>query len=169
MAINFTKNIEQYTTINRGTRTKQFTEFTSKKQLRDAAVLSDKAYLFATSIKGTFSFALHNEHRYMAVTIYRATAEKKYSFLVLDLQEQAIAEVGSIKEAKAEILEIVKAAEVPAEQLDEEEEQPVEEPVEDLENSEELAGIMQNIVEEALNEEAEEPAKKDKKNRNKNA
>ena len=93
MAINFSKEIEQYTTIQRGTRTKQFMEFTSKKQLQDAEVLTDKELKFVTAIKGTFNFALHNDGRYMAITLYRATAEKKYTFLILDLQEQAVAEV----------------------------------------------------------------------------
>lgn len=108
MAINFTKNIEQYTTTQKATRAKHFMEYTSKKQLQDAGVLSDKALEFATSIKGTFSFALHESKRYMAVTLYKATAERKYNFLILDLQEQAVAEANSIKEAKADILELVK-------------------------------------------------------------
>ena len=115
MSINFSKEIEQYTTIQRGARTKQFMEFTSKKQLQDAEVLTDRELKFITSIKGTFSFALHNDGRYMAITLYRATAEKKYTFLILDLQEQAIAEVGSIKQAKAEILELVEQTNKPEE------------------------------------------------------
>lgn len=108
MAINFTKNIEQYTTTNKATRAKHFMEYTSKKQLQDAGVLEDEALAFATSIKGTFSFALHEGKRYMAVTLYKATAERKYNFLILDLQEQAVAEAESIKEAKAGIMELVK-------------------------------------------------------------
>ena len=108
MAINFTKNIEQYTTTNKATRAKHFMEYTSKKQLQDAGVLEDEALAFATSIKGTFSFALHEGKRYMAVTLYKAAAERKYNFLILDLQEQAVAEAESIKEAKAAILDIVK-------------------------------------------------------------
>lgn len=107
MAINFTKNIEQYTTTQRNARVKHFMEFTSKKQLQDAGVLSDEALQFAMSIKGTFSFALHEGKRYMAVTLYKATAERKYNFLVLDLQERAVAEADSIKEAKSDILDIV--------------------------------------------------------------
>lgn len=107
MAINFTKNVEQFTTAQRSTRVKNFVEFTSKKQLENAEVLSTVELDFVKSIKGTFNFALHTGKRYMAITLYKASAEKKYSFLVLDLQEQAIAQVDSIKQAKAEILELV--------------------------------------------------------------
>lgn len=107
MAINFTKNIEQYTTTTRSTRVKHFMEFASKKQLESAGVLESAKLEFVKGIKNTFTFALHNDKRYMAITLYKASAENKYSFLILDLQEQAIAEVGSIKEAKAEILELV--------------------------------------------------------------
>ena len=115
MSINFTTNINQYTTIQRAAKAKQFAEFTSKKQLQDAEILNDKDLKFVTSIKGTFGFAVHNDGRYIAVTLYRANAEKKYNFLVLDLQAQAVAEVGSIKDAKAAILELVEEAEAPAE------------------------------------------------------
>ena len=108
MSINFTKNLEQYTNIHRTVREKQFMEFTSKKQLQDANVLNEKELQFVTSIKGTFSFALHSDGRYMAVTLYKVlNNERKYNFLVLDLVQEAVAEVGSIKEAKAEILELI--------------------------------------------------------------
>lgn len=108
MAINFTKNVEQYTQIQKGnSRIKHFVEFTSKKQLQNDSSLTNDELDFVLSIKGTFSFALHEDGRYMAVTIYRANAEKKYNFLVLDLKEEAIAEVESIKTAKAEIMELV--------------------------------------------------------------
>ena len=158
MAINFTTNINQYTTIQRATKAKQFMEFTSKKQLQDAEVLNDKDLKFVTSIKGTFGFALHNDGRYMAVTLYRSNAEKKYNFLVLDLQSQAVAEVESIKIAKAEILELVELANQPAEA--QEPEQPAEKAEEDL------ADTVKNLLDEVLGETAETeeaPAKNTKK------
>ena len=111
MAINFTKNVEQFTTTQRAEKVKNFMEFTSKKQLETANVLNVKELDFVKSIKGTFNFALQTGKRYMAITLYKANAEKKYSFVVLDLQEKAIAQVDSIKQAKAEILEIVNALE----------------------------------------------------------
>lgn len=107
MTINFSKETEQYTTTQRNARVKHFIEFTSKKQLENAEVLTGEELEFAKSIKGTFSYALHEGKRYMAVTIYKANAERKYIFLIVDLQEKAVAEVDSIKNAKAGILELV--------------------------------------------------------------
>lgn len=106
MTINFTKNVEQYTTTQRSNKVKHFTDFTSKKQLEEAGILSEDKLNFVKDIKGTFSFSFHEDGRYMAITLYKATAEKKYNFLIVDLKELAIAEVGSIKEAKAAILEL---------------------------------------------------------------
>lgn len=106
MALNFTNNLEEYTTTQRNTRVKHFAEFTSKKQLEEANTLSDERLEFVKSIKGTFSFALHEDGRYMAVTLYKSNGDRRYSFLVLDLQDKVIAEVDSIKNAKAEILEL---------------------------------------------------------------
>lgn len=125
MAINFTKNVEQYTTAQRNTRVKHFMEFTSKKQLENADILNKQELEFVKSIKGTFSFSLHEGERYMAITLYKASAERKYNFLVVDLQEMAIAEADSIKQAKAEILELVladKAKEIVQEELSKDEE-----------------------------------------------
>lgn len=153
MSINFTNNIEQYTSIQRATKAKQFKEFGSKKQLQDAEVLTDKELKFVTSIKGTFGFALHNDGRYMAVTLYRANAEKKYNFLVLDLQAQAVAEVGSIKEAKAAIMELVEGAEAP------------ETPAEEAAPAEESADPVTDILNEVLGDQPEEEGKKSKKNK----
>lgn len=122
MTINFTKNVEQYTTTQRSNKVKHFTDFTSKKQLEEAGVLSQDKLNFVKEIKGTFSFSLHEDGRYMAVTLYKATAEKKYNFLIVDLKELAIAEVGSIKEAKAAVLEL--AAEKQEDEGGEGEEEP---------------------------------------------
>lgn len=107
MAIQFTKNLEQFTTTQKVTRAKYFTEYASKKQLENAGVLAQEELEFAKSIKATFSFSLHEGLRYMAVTLYKATAETKYHFLIVDLKEKAVAEVNSIKEAKTAILEQV--------------------------------------------------------------
>ena len=155
MAINFTNNIEQFTNIHRTTKAKQFMEFTSKKQLQDADVLTDKELKFVMGIKGTFGFALHNDGRYMAVTLYRANAEKKYNFLVLDLQAQAVAEVSSIKVAKAEILELVEQANQP--EVQEQTEAPQDEDAG-------LSDAVKNLLDEALNEQsAQDEDKKSKK------
>lgn len=107
--LNFTNEVEQYTTAQRSVKAKQFTEYTSKKQLQTAEMLTGEELEFLMDIKCTFSFAIHEDLRYVAITLYKANADKKYSFLVADLWNKAIAEVDSIKTAKAEILKLVNA------------------------------------------------------------
>ena len=111
MSINFTSNINDFaSTQTRATRVKNFTEFTSKKKLEDAAVLTPAQLEEVKKIKGTFTFALHNDGRYMVVTLYHANAEKKYQFLILDLETLQVAECDSVKNAKAAVMELVNAA-----------------------------------------------------------
>lgn len=120
MSINFTSNINDFaSTQSRATRVKNFTEFTSKKKLEDAAVLTPAQLEEVKKIKGTFTFALHNDGRYMVVTLYHANAEKKYQFIILDLETSQVAECDSVKNAKAAVMELVNAA--PAEEKAEEE------------------------------------------------
>lgn len=120
MAINFTSNINEFTTANRSARVKNFMEFGSKKKLEEAGILPQDQLDFVKQIRGTFTFALHTEGRYMVITLYHANAEKKYQFIVVDLQEKLIAECDSVKNAKAEVMELVstatKAEEAPAEE-----------------------------------------------------
>ena len=120
MPINFTSNINDFaSTQTRATRVKNFMEFTSKKKLEDAAVLTPAQLEEVKKIKGTFTFALHNDGRYMVVTLYHANAEKKYQFLILDLETLQVAECDSVKNAKAAVMELVNAT--PAEEKAEEE------------------------------------------------
>ena len=120
MSINFTSNINDFASAqSRATRVKNFTEFTSKKKLEDAAVLTPAQLEEVKKIKGTFTFALHNDGRYMVVTLYHANAEKKYQFLILDLETLQVAECDSVKNAKAAVMELVNAD--PAEEKAEEE------------------------------------------------
>ena len=129
MSINFTSNINDFaSTQSRATRVKNFTEFTSKKKLEDAAVLTPAQLEEVKKIKGTFTFALHNDGRYMVVTLYHANAEKKYQFLILDLETMQVAESDSVKNAKAAVMELVNAsATAPQEEEKAEEEQNTEE------------------------------------------
>ena len=132
MSINFTSNINDFaSTQTRATRVKNFTEFTSKKKLEDAAVLTPAQLEEVKKIKGTFTFALHNDGRYMVVTLYHANAEKKYQFLILDLETYQVAECDSVKNAKAAVMELVNAAatapQEEAEEAHSEEEQNTEE------------------------------------------
>ena len=120
MSINFTSNINDFaSTQSRATRVKNFTEFTSKKKLEDAAVLTPAQLEEVKKIKGAFTFALHNDGRYMVVTLYHANAEKKYQFLILDLETLQVAECDSVKNAKAAVMELVNVT--PAEEKAEEE------------------------------------------------
>ena len=119
MSINFTSNINDFASAqSRATRVKNFTEFTSKKKLEDAAVLTPAQLEEVKKIKGTFTFALHNDGRYMVVTLYHANAEKKYQFIILDLETLQVAECDSVKNAKAAVMELVNAA-APAPQEEE--------------------------------------------------
>lgn len=119
MSINFTSNINDFASAQtRATRVKNFTEFTSKKKLEDAAVLTPAQLEEVKKIKGTFTFALHNDGRYMVVTLYHANAEKKYQFIILDLETMQVAECDSVKNAKAAVMELVAAA-APAQQEEE--------------------------------------------------
>ena len=111
MSINFTSNINDFaSTQSRATRVKNFMEFTSKKKLEAAAVLTPAQLEEVKKIKGTFTFALHNDGRYMVVTLYHANAEKKYQFIILDLETSQVAECDSVKNAKAAVMELVNAA-----------------------------------------------------------
>ena len=119
MSINFTSNINDFaSTQSRATRVKNFTEFTSKKKLEDVAVLTPAQLEEVKKLKGTFTFALHNDGRYMVVTLYHANAEKKYQFIILDLETLQVAECDSVKNAKAAVMELVNATKT-AQQEDE--------------------------------------------------
>ena len=108
MALNFTTNLEQFTTASTRTHIAQFTTYASKKQLMQANVLDNEALEFVTSIKNTFSFAVHNDKQYVAITLYYAST-KSYAFIVVDLHNKAVAQVESIKQAKQEILALANA------------------------------------------------------------
>ena len=134
MSINFTSNINDFaSTQSRATRVKNFMEFTSKKKLEDAAVLTPAQLEEVKKIKGAFTFALHNDGRYMVVTLYHANAEKKYQFLILDLETLQVAECDSVKNAKAAVMELVNAAKT----AQQEEEKAEEEHSEEEQNTEE--------------------------------
>lgn len=104
--LNFTTDLEKYTTASTRTHSTSFTQYASKKQLAGANVLDAKALEFLLAIKNTFAFAVHTDLQYVAITLYYANT-KSYAFLVADLHNKAVAQVGSIKQAKQEILALV--------------------------------------------------------------
>lgn len=126
MAINFTNNIESLTvTATRSARAKNFMEFTSKKKLQESNVLTDEQYKTIADITGTFNIAIHNDKRYVAVTIYRASSDPKYSFVIVDLTTKQVASAASIKEAKKAILEQVAEDAAAAQPAESQQEEPV--------------------------------------------
>lgn len=147
MAINFTNNIETYTqTATRSARAKHFAEFASKKALQASGILTDEQYAVVASITGTFNIAVHEGKRYVAVTIYRASADPKYSFVIVDLQTKGVAPAASIKTAKAAILEQV-----------------AEDSASAAENAEEPAAPQGPSTQEEPGDQPEEPAESGKK------
>jgi hypothetical protein len=146
--LNFNTNIQEVI-ANQETakRTTSFTEYNSKKKLFDAGVLNEKQQTYIQQLKGTFTFHLHTGNRYLVITMYYSK-DKKYGFLVVDLETLQCAEADSVKNAKKEVLEIVANAtpEVPTTETVE----TVEEPAQQEETVEETT--------------EEEPAKR---NRNK--
>jgi hypothetical protein len=131
--LNFNTNIQEVV-ANQETikRTHSFTEYNSKKKLFDAGVLNEQQQTYIQQLKGTFTFHLHTGNRYLVVTMYYSK-DKKYGFLVVDLETLQCAEADSVKNAKKDVLEIVANAtpETPAEETVEtpaQEEEKVEEP-----------------------------------------
>ena len=108
--LNFTTNTMEYTTTRTTTHATQFETFASKKQLAQANLLDDNALEFVLAIKNTFTFAVHKDLQYVAITLYYASS-KSYAFIVVDLHNKAIANANSIKHAKQEILALANAQE----------------------------------------------------------
>lgn len=147
--LNFNTNIQEVVATQETVkRTSSFTEYNSKKKLFDAGVLNEQQQTYIQQLKGTFTFHLHTGNRYLVVTMYY-NKDKKYGFLVVDLETLQCAEADSVKNAKKDVLEIVASAtpETPAETT-------VEEPVQETAQEEEK-------VEETTTE--EKPAKRNKK------
>lgn len=105
--LNFDKNIQEVIDAQETTKKAHaFTEYNSKKKLFDAEILTETQKDYIQKLKGTFTFHLHTENRYLVVTMYYSNT-KKYGFLVVDLETLKCAEVDSVKNAKKAVLEIV--------------------------------------------------------------
>ena len=99
--------IEQKNETTRYTRTKAFTDYTSKKKLFAANILTPAQTTVLNQLKNTFTFSMHNDLRYMVITLYFSNT-KKYSFLVLDLLDMGVLQAESVKKAKELVLDMVK-------------------------------------------------------------
>lgn len=137
--LNFNTNIQEVV-ANQETvkRTSSFTEYNSKKKLFDAGILTETQQTYIQQLKGTFTFHLHTGNRYLVVTMYYSK-DKKYGFLVVDLETLQCAEADSVKNAKKGVLEIVANAtpEVPATETVETVEEPAQQEEEVEETTEE--------------------------------
>lgn len=108
--LNFNQSIQEIIESQSVTRkASQFTEYTSKKQMLEVTSLSEEHKNFIRQLKGTFSFALHNSNKYLIVTLYSAK-EKKYSYIIIELETLGCAECSSIKNAKLEVMALVNNA-----------------------------------------------------------
>lgn len=107
MAINFNTTIDTFAQTQKTVRAKNFMEFTSKKKLQESGEVTEEQFAVIDKVKGTFSLALHKDKKYMVITIYRANAEQKYQFVILDINTGACATADSVKVAKQMVLEQV--------------------------------------------------------------
>lgn len=105
--LNFNTNIQEVV-ANQETvkRTHSFTEYASKKRLFEANILTETQKNYIQQLKGAFTFHLHTGNRYLVITMYYSK-DKKYGFLVMDLETLQCAEADSVKNAKKGVLEIV--------------------------------------------------------------
>lgn len=126
--LEFNKNIQEVISSQETVKKAHaFTEYNSQKKLFDAGVLTEEQKSYIRQLKGTFTFNLHTANRYLVVTMYYSR-DKKYGFLVVDLETLQCAECDSVKNAKKAVLEIV--ANQPAETVETEQAVEAEETVE---------------------------------------
>lgn len=151
----------------RRTRTSQFTEYTSKKKLEESQSLTKEQIAAISQIKNTFSFSLDKSHKYLIITLYNRTADKKYSFFILNLETMTGNSAESIKTAKETVLKLLGQTNVVVEEIKEAidaaveaEEQVATEPV-----AEEVVETAEEQTESAESEVVEETAKEEKSNK----
>ena len=129
--LEFTTNIKEVIANQEATKkSSSFVEYNSQKKLFDAGVLTEEQKTYIRQLKGTFTFNLHTGNRYLVVTMYYSK-EKKYGFLVVDLETLGCAVLDSVKNAKKAVLEIVEAQSNEENETTEETVETVEETVEE--------------------------------------
>lgn len=105
--LNFNTNIQEVIATQTTTsRAHSFTEYNSKKKLLGANILTSEQSEYITKLKNTFTFYLHEAHKYLVITMYYSTT-KTYGYLVVNLETLMCAECESVKTAKQAVLEIV--------------------------------------------------------------
>lgn len=105
--LNFNTNIQEVINTQATTsRAHSFCEYNSKKKLLGANILTSEQAEYITKLKNTFTFYLHEGHKYLVVTMYYSTT-KTYGYLVINLETLMCAECESVKIAKQSVLEII--------------------------------------------------------------
>lgn len=105
--LNFNTNIQEVIATQATTsRAHSFTEYNSKKKLLGANILTSEQSEYITKLKNTFTFYLHEAHKYLVITMYYSTT-KTYGYLVVNLETLMCAECESVKTAKQAVLELV--------------------------------------------------------------
>lgn len=105
--LNFNTSIQDtIATQEKATRTSAFVEYNSKKKLFAAGILTPEQEQYITQLKGTFTFHMHTDNRYLVVTMYYS-ATKTYGFIIVDLATLQCAQADSIKNAKKGVLEVI--------------------------------------------------------------
>lgn len=84
-----------------------FIDFSSKKKLLAANVLTAEQFSFIDGIKGLFASSLHSSNQYMVLTLYHANKDPNYSYLIADLNTKTIEQAQSVKTAKQTIRDIL--------------------------------------------------------------
>ena len=107
--LNFNTNIQEVIATQTTTsRDHSFTEYNSKKKLLGANILTAEQAEYITKLKNTFTFYLHEAHKYLVITMYYSTT-KTYGYLVVNLETLMCAECESVKTAKQAVLEIIQS------------------------------------------------------------
>ena len=105
--LNFNTNIQEVIATQTTTsRAHSFTEYNSKKKLLGANILTNEQSEYITKLKNTFTFYLHDGHKYLVITMYYSST-KSYSYLVVNLETLMCAECESVKIAKQSVLELI--------------------------------------------------------------
>lgn len=107
--LDFNTNIQDVIATQKTTnRTHAFVEYNSKKNLFESGRLTEAQQTFIRQLKGTFTFNIHESNRYLVVTMYYSK-DKKYGFIIVDLETLKCAQSDSVKNAKKGVLELIAA------------------------------------------------------------
>jgi len=91
--------IKQQETMG-NTRSSNWTEFNSKKQLKsNCTILTEDVINTLCMLKNTFTFNVHNSGQYVVITMYYSST-KSYGFLVVNTNTMEVVEMDSIKNSK---------------------------------------------------------------------